>query len=321
MSYESNMLLHRILDQPAKPTIPVIVYHQAKLGVDCPDGICAAWVVTKALQEQDCHDFELVGDTYLNDKDYQKPEYALPFDPANRQVIIVDFSYPQHIMQHIAAFASEVTVLDHHKSRGEYLLKMVLAEQIFGGFNIDECGATFAWNFLFSDKPQPWFLPYVRQRDIGAGGYYDGLIPESEAIGEAMSNRRRRYGIGAEALPFFDNLCGISESELIAEGIPKIEERNQAIAAFLDEWESSPTMIDVLGDLVPLFECPVHLHRNYSIVGSMGARRWSNCPFVAVIAGDPSKISLRSHSTGADVSVIARAMGGGGHKHAAGYSL
>jgi len=49
---------------------PVVVYHQVKPGTDCPDGICAAWVVLKAIQEQGCNKFELVGDSYLNDKDF-----------------------------------------------------------------------------------------------------------------------------------------------------------------------------------------------------------------------------------------------------------
>lgn len=87
------------------------------------------------------------------------------------------------------------------------------------------------------------------------------------------------------------------------------------LQAKTDNWHKRP------GQSVPFFNCPPHLHRNYSMVGSMGARRWPNYPFVAVVAGDPSKISLRSHPEGADVSEIARPLGGGGHRNAAGFSL
>lgn len=292
-----------------------IVYHQVKPGTDCPDGICAAWVAARAIGSE----YELIGDSYLHNSEYESPDYNLPFNPAGKEVVLVDFSYPKAILEKIASESKSLTILDHHVSRADDI--SALSNRILGGYDGAECGATFAWRFFHPGKSEPWFLRHVWRRDTGANGYYDGECPESEAIGEAMSNRRHEYGIGESAFPFFDSLCGISEAELIAEGMPKIAQRNEAIEAYLSEWESAPRMIDVLGDRVPLFECPPHLHRNYSMVGSMGARRWPNCPFVAVIAGDPKKISLRSHSQSADVSAIARALGGGGHKHAAGYSL
>lgn len=292
-----------------------IVYHQAKPGTDCPDGICAAWVVARAIGG----DIELIGDSYLNNSEYDRPEYKLPFDFAGKQIILVDFSYPKSILERIAANSKSLTILDHHVSRADDI--SALSDRILGGYNGAECGATFAWCFFHPEKPEPWFLRHVWRRDTGADGYYDGECPESEAISEAMSSRRRQYGIGEAAFPFFDELCRVSETELVAVGMPKISERNEAIQSYLSEWELAPKMIDVLGDRVPLFECPQYLHRNYSMVGSMATRRHQDYPFVAVIAGDPTKISLRSHSQGADVSVIARRLGGGGHRHAAGYSL
>lgn len=303
---------------------PIVVYHQVKPGTDCPDGICAAYIAAKALQEQGCTEVELVGDSYLNDKDYQQPEYVLPFDPVDRQVIIVDFSYPQQVLQVIASFASEVIVLDHHKSRGEFLLQMSLENIIKGGFEEEECGASFAWRYFFPDKPQPWFLPYVRQRDIGADGYYQGLIPESEAIGEAMSARRRGK-TGIDAFPVFDELLNLSAAELIAEEMPKILERNKLIQEYLYQWESQwggyLMYITISGYSVPYFALPPHLFRYYSMVGAMAALRYSKQPFVAVVTDDPRKFSLRSRPDGADVSEIAKKLGGGGHKNAAGFSL
>lgn len=302
-----------------QPIISIIIYHQAKLGVDCPDGICAAWVAAKALQEQS-YGFQVIGDTYLNEKNYEQPEYALPFDPADRQVIIVDFSYPQQVLQHIALFATEVVVLDHHKSRGEFLLRMSLENIIKGGFDERECGATFAWRYFFPDRPQPWFLRYVRQRDIGTDGYYQGQIPNSEAIGEAMSARRRGK-TGLDAFPVFDELLSLSAADLMSEGMPKIIERNRLIEEYLSEWDCDSRYIEIAWVKVPYFELPLHLHRYYSMVGAMGAARYHRHPFVAVVTDNPQRISLRSRPDGADVSEIARSLGGGGHKHAAGFSL
>ena len=299
---------------------PIIVYHQVKPGIDCPDGICAAWIVAKALQERGCTEFELIGDSYLNDGDYQQPEYVLPFDLASRQVIIVDFSYPQQVLEHIASFASEVIVLDHHKSRGEFLVQMSLENIIKGGFDEQECGATFAWRYFFPDKPQPWFLRYVLQRDIGADGYYQGQIPNSEAIGEAMSARRQGK-VGIDAFPVFDELLSVSVADLMSEGMPKILQRNRFIESYLSEWDCDSRYIEIAGVKVPYFPLPPHLFRYYSMVGAMGAARYHEYPFVAVVTEDFQKISLRSRPDGADVSEIAKKLGGGGHKHAAGFSL
>lgn len=57
------------------------------------------------------------------------------------------------------------------------------------------------------------------------------------------------------------------------------------------------------------------------MVGAMGAARYYEYPFVVVVTEDPKNFSLRSHSAGADVSLIARALGGGGHRNAAGFNL
>jgi len=57
------------------------------------------------------------------------------------------------------------------------------------------------------------------------------------------------------------------------------------------------------------------------MLGAMGATRYHEYPFVVVVTDDPQKVSLRSRPDGADVSEIAKKLGGGGHKHAAGFSL
>lgn len=288
-----------------------IVYHQQKEGVDCPDGICAAWIVARAIG---CK-YELIPQVHLKKDDYQFE--ALPFESRGSIVYLVDITYPEPILKRIGREASKLVVLDHHKGK-EFVSK-------FGVFDISECGATLAWKYFHPGisgwLAAPWFLPYVRQRDIGADGYYQGEIPESEAIGEAMSLRRHKYGCGEAAFPFFDELRGISKSMLIAEGLPKVVERNKLIDEYLDC--KSLEFMNVGGVSVPYFDLRdrPELHRHYSMVGARAAIRLPQYPFVAVTTDDPRQVSLRSRRNGgADVEIIATALGGGGHEHAAGFA-
>lgn len=300
-----------------------IIYHQIKPGLDCPDGICAAWVVTRAVQGWGVvEEIEVIGDSYLNESEYGEG-YQLPFDPLDKDVIIVDFSYPRSIMEGIADRAKSLTVLDHHKSRMGDLQS--LSDRIRGGYSADDCGATFAWNFFYPsecypDKPMPWFLPHVRNRDIGAGGYYEGEIPNSEAINTAISSRRQGLK-GIEAFRVFDQLMSETEEVLIAEGMPAIKDRNKLVKEVLANYNGA--LLKVGEYLVPYYHITNYqAHRHYSIIGSVAARKHQESPFIAITTDDPLSISLRaSKDSLVDVGEIAKSLGGGGHARAAGYKI
>lgn len=224
----------------------------------------------------------------------------------------------------IALKVDRLTIIDHQKSN-QHIADLLGTGNIRGVFDLSECAATAAWKHFYGNGiagklTQPWFLLYVRQRDTGADGYYSGLIPESEAIGEAMSVRRRRYGTGVNAFPFFDELVNIPKSQLITEGLPAIEKRNRMIEAYLDK--TPLQLIDIAGDQVPFFDLQNYkeLHRHYSMVGSKAALKYSQFPFVALTT-DGETMSLRYLLDGTDVAIVATSLGGGGHPNAAGYNL
>lgn len=300
---------------------PTIVYHAVKNGIDCPDGICAAWVAVRALGLS-LSQYVLVPFAHIDNEAYFAPRFKLPFE-LQGDIYILDLAFPEQILRNIASEANKLTVIDHHKSN-VHVRDLVDTKSIYGIFDIAECGATAAWKYFHGNGiagkiSQPWFLPYVRQRDTGADGYYMGLTPESEAIGEAMSVRRRSYGIGINAFEFFDRLIDIPRQALIEKGMPLIEARNRAIDSFLD---SQLQMQEVAGDSVPFFDLRdrPHLHRHYSMIGAKAALKYPQFPFVALTT-DGENISLRSRLDGVDVSAIAESLGGGGHTQAAGYKI
>lgn len=158
-----------------------IIYHQVKTGIDCPDGIMAAAIAAMYLKEQG-QSYQFIGDSYRHADDYgDKPDR----DFIGENLIIVDFSYPVHWLKYWEAQGAKITIIDHHAPKFPMLSG-------FAGAVLDanECGATLTWKHFFRDRPIPGLLTHVRRRDIGADGYYDGLVPESEAINEGLSSIR-----------------------------------------------------------------------------------------------------------------------------------
>jgi uncharacterized protein len=294
-----------------------LIYHQVKRSqTDCPDGICALWIAYNALAARSHGEtIQIVGDQYLGAIDYADIDYALPFTPrTGDQVYLLDFGYPRHILERILDTGAVLTILDHHIGKMGDI--STLADRINGGLSLDDCGATYAWKYFNPHTAAPWFLKYVFQRDTGADGYYDGDIPESEAIAIAMSSRRAGL-TGMAAFPVFEELLNAEPAELMAEGMPQIVERDALVEA---ELKVEPLMVHLSGYWVPLLiiqnpKCD----RHYSIVGSWLARRYGWAAFVVVLTTDQVAAHLRS--TGFNTVPIAQANGGGGHEKASGFKI
>lgn len=292
----------------------IIVYHQIKPGLDCPDGICAAWVASRNL-----NDFQLIGDSYLNNDDYKNSDYQLPFDPTGNVVIIVDFSYPKNILEQITDKAEQLIVLDHHKTRMNNLAS--LSDRILGGYSADDCGATFAWKYFHPREPMPWFLPHVKNRDTGSNGYYEGETPESEAITTAISLRRKGL-VGKEAFKVYEDLLDLTPEQVITEEIKQdLIERDRLAKEALSQYNGA--LLQVGDYLVPYYHLVnTNAHRHYSVIGSKAAQRHQEAPFIAIVTDDPLRVSLRARANApVDLSILAESLGGGGHERAAGYTV
>ena len=292
----------------------IVVYHQVRPGTDCPDGICAAWVASRKLE-----DYQLIGDSYLNNKDYEKPDYLLPFDPTGNDIIIVDFSYPKVILEQIADKANSLTVLDHHKNRMGNLAS--LSDRILGGYSADDCGATFAWKYFYPNEPMPWFLPHVKNRDIGSNGYYEGECFESEAVTIAISLRSRGL-VGKDAFKVYEGLLNLASEDLITEEIKQeLIERDRLAEEALSHYNGA--LLQVENYLVPYYHLiNPEAHRHCSVIGSRAASRHQGAPFIAIVTDDPLKVSLRARKDSpVDLSALAESLGGGGHERAAGYTM
>lgn len=152
----------------------LVIYHMVKKEVNCPDGVASAWICSRFLGENNA---DYLGWCY---------EFSDTPDVSNyERIFIVDFSFSAKILEEWADRGKNVTVIDHHKTALQDLSG--LSDRITKRFDLDECGATLTWDYLFGfeNKPIPAFLKYVRDRDL-----WNFQLSDTEIIHEAMSSFR-----------------------------------------------------------------------------------------------------------------------------------
>ncbi|WP_200870520.1 hypothetical protein, partial [Picosynechococcus sp. NKBG042902] len=182
-----------------------ILYHQLKPGLDCADGIAAAWVVHKKYPAA----------TVLGARHGEPP----PVKPhQGDRLFIVDFCYGDRQIRDWQAQGVTVTIIDHHKTALESLSAGILAQPTIH-FSMAECGATLAWRTLFPERPLPDFLTYVRDRDL-----WQNQLPHTEEIHEAMGKIGRTFAM-------MDELEQMDILTLVPIGRALLIEKQEAIAA------------------------------------------------------------------------------------------
>jgi len=307
-----------------------IFYHQVKPGIDCPDGEASAWAMKKATERWIWDEIQIIGCCYQSD---------LPEVNEGDRIYIVDFSFPRIVLEEWKLICSELIVIDHHKTALQDLDGFSNAI-----FDMAECGATLTWKTVNNHLPIPAFLGYVRDRDL-----WKHELPCTHEVHEAVSSIKYKIksAVNDERISrslvfkFFDQLAEMNQDELIAYlkpiGKVLLEEKRKKVESIADRFQMKTLRVPyhfVMEDgisteggfdsyIIPVVDLLVDgsEDRFVSDVCQSLYKSMPDVPFVACITSDDSW-SLRSdqdNPNAADVSVIAKQFGGGGHKHAAGF--
>jgi uncharacterized protein len=282
-----------------------IIYHQIKEGVDCPDGLAAAWVAHKYYGKS-----KIIGCWY------QCIPEDLPKFEKGDLAVIVDFSFPAEILQAWSDAGVEILLIDHHKTAMEHLGDVSNFAEHFKGkinFDMNECGATLAWKHFFPDKTVPLFLEYVKDRDL-----WNKTLPNSDAIHEIIAKLGRSF----ELYDLLKNY-GMSEFSVLGElGNVLLAPKRRAIAAIADRAITSTTLAHKDIPIVILAKDGSEDRLTSDICEELYVNRYPEALFVACQASDGAW-SLRSNKNNADggfdVGALAKTYGGGGHRNAAGF--
>lgn len=269
----------------------VCIYH----GPTCFDGFAAAWAIW-----QQWPDVEFIPSQYGDE---------VPLDRiAGKSVLIVDFSYAYEDMMAIAHAARWAVVLDHHESAKDHLTPILKEGFMKGEFDMKRSGARMAWDYAWGNGRPPLLIAHVEDRDL-----WKFEIDGTKAVTAVLASIPLEFGAWTDFARRLEDPAG--RVATIAEGAAILRTRDREIRQILD---SSARPMAIAGADVFVANVPYHLA---SEAGHLLCR---GRPFSATYfdrADGQRQWSLRSDPEGVEVHKIAEMFGGGGHKHAAGFTL
>jgi oligoribonuclease NrnB/cAMP/cGMP phosphodiesterase (DHH superfamily) len=265
---------------------PLCIYHGC-----CADGFTAAWVVWKWYG---------AGQVDFHAATHGDP----PPEVEGRDVYVVDFSYPRPVIEAMARHAKKLTVLDHHITAAQELEGVIRNDGVVDGiFAMEKSGCLLTWEWFFKDRPPPPALLAVNDRDV-----WRFERPWTREIFSALTSYPYEFAIW-NTLMEADRLDSLRQ-----EGIALERKQQKDIAETI---AAGSHIIIIAGHTVPACNVPPIWASDAGHLLAQGH------PFAACfwIDGEQIAFSLRSTPDGLDVSEIAKAFGGGGHPHAAGFKV
>lgn len=316
---------------------PLVIYHAS-----CADGFGAAFAAWTVLG---------------NEAEYEAHQYGADVSPnmmaehvRDREVYILDFSFPKLVMDHIFKAAKRVVWLDHHASvfkEWGIPLDVVGDNEYFSiedkphwvELNNYKSGAMLAWEYFHPGTEVPMFIQHIDDYDRwqfkieGTKAFNKALwsyTPWSfEQWKEMFWNEAHHEDFSIEATGLIEEGNAILRAheqnvQSVVKGgarpcsiVPAIINSSDSYKAPWVWWHDEECG-DTCGANGIAANCPPHLasdvgHELANQSGTFGLL-WS------IDKDNICKCSLRSNGD-YDVSAIARNFGGGGHKNAAGFSV
>lgn len=287
---------------------PLVIYH-----ANCTDGFGAAFAAWLRLGDEA---------EYLP-MEYNPSSHKHIFCH-DREVYILDFSFPKPVMDAIFQHAKRVVWLDHHKTAFEMWCGK--SPDIFFTTHkeqnesktiiLDDCrsGAMLAWRFFHPNTKVPMLIRHIDDRDR-----WQFKLEGSKELHAALASYQpwtfeqwHKYMLEPYEVDFD-----------IREGAAILRAHNQHVQSALKQAAECKITLKTeqygcTGEAGLAANAPAFLA---SDLGHELANKSGTFGLVWSMAGDGQvHCSLRSNGD-YDVSAIAKAFGGGGHRNAAGFSV
>ena len=319
---------------------PLVIYH-----ANCADGFGAAFAAWLKLGESDSIEegAEYVPMQYGTVPDIES--WHMQYAISQREVYILDFSFPRQTMDYLFSVARRVTWLDHHKTAFEMWCEdgeRSLCEQSNGRDEVildnNKSGAMLAWEYFHPGEEIPQFIRHIDDYDR-----WQFKIEGTKAFNKALwsyapwSFKQWQHE--------WDSTWGYSSADGL-EGMPNFIQEGEAILRAHEQNVQSVVKGSARECTVDVLTPACKANPNHP--ANWGNGSWSNpkglaanCPphltsdvghelanqsgtfglcWTLGQSGTVAKCSLRSNGE-YDVSAIARTFGGGGHRNAAGFEV
>lgn len=299
---------------------PLVIYH-----AQCADGFGAAFAAWLKLGDE----AEYMPMQYGKDDVFKIPPWTA------RDVYILDFSLPRDYMDKIFSEAKRVVWLDHHKSafemwcptEREYFCNQEIIPDVTGHHLIildnNKSGAMLAWEFFNPGTEVPMLIQHIDDYDRWVFAV-EGTKEFNKALWSYTPWSFEQW------YHFFAHEHLMGRPEFYSEGRAILRAHNQNVQAVVKGAARKCKIVTMKqhGEGVDSIDygefdglaanCPPHLT---SDVGHELANQSGTFGLLWYIdKGHACRCSLRSNGD-YDVSAIAKAFGGGGHKNAAGFQV
>lgn len=260
-----------------------VLYH-----AECTDGFGAAWAAYKVFGSK-AEYFPVV---------HQMPP---PDGLTGKTIFMLDFTYPRSILEQLMRDNEHVTAIDHHVSARA-------ATELTHDFRyaLDHSGAMLAWQYFHPGVPPPYLLRVIEDIDL-----YRLAIPDSITLSDWLDQYDFDFKLYTKLARTLESPAGLRRAlrqgaviRAYREKLVERQVRNMAYEVELDGHR-------VLAVTTELFHSEI------------AAEIAKGRPFGLVwrVRRDGVSVSLRSAPDGMNVAEIAVRYGGGGHEHAAGFTV
>jgi oligoribonuclease NrnB/cAMP/cGMP phosphodiesterase (DHH superfamily) len=285
-----------------------VLYH----GGNCADGYGSAWSASRALGRGP--------DVVYAPMNYGS-SYPPEIDGGADAVYILDFSFPRDVMLRLAGVANRVVCLDHHATAQAALDGLDgAAPGLTVRFDMGKSGAMLTWEYFHPGKPVPYLIELIQDRDL-----WRWQLPDSKVYNAAIASYPKTFDTWDWLMETLAEEPGDKDRggmfALLREGAAILRYQQSLIETFVQR----ARIVNLCGHDVPVVNAPVLQSEVGDVLCAAHPRR----PFAAMFSvlapdrpGEPEGrvYSLRSRN-GFDVSAVAKSMGGGGHRAAAGFTV
>ena len=279
-----------------------VLYH-----ADCPDGKFAAYAAWLFLVQKDDRDY--AGQYPSEEVQFLPIQHGdpVPLDLAPI-VYILDFSFKRGTLEEIRFKTEELYVIDHHKTAEESL-------KGFPGctFDMEHSGAILAWQHFYPLDRAPRILRYVEDRDLWVWKMESSKVINNTLMNYIFAPFEEIHELVQDAEVAWESMF----RDLIIQGtaIEKCIELQIARCLLHVRFEPIHSQVGP----IPIVNSPLF---QSELVHAL-CDKYPGYPCAACYwdrADGCRQYSLRSIGD-FDVSAIAKFLGGGGHKNAAGFTV
>lgn len=244
---------------------------------------------------------------YLNDTtEYISVQYGEPMPEIEdkAQVYIVDFSYDRQTLLDLAARATSVTVIDHHKTAQKDLDGIDdEAFNIETVYDMDQSGCVLTWKYFHEMTPVPRMLSLIQDRDL-----WRFNLKGTKELFVYLSAHKQDFYLWTDIRFALDRAIEAGGAML------KYQQKQVDNIVKYSTYETELAGHKVAACNSCIFQ---------SEIGHAMLDKFPEAKFAVIYNDKDERVTIYSMRSRGDfdVSDIARAYGGGGHKAAAGFQV